>query len=78
LVIAEHPSASLPKDAVASVAADVARVAAERQAALLTLTADPAWVAAIGGDVLTLQPGSGELASGAGFMERFKRLIGGR
>jgi predicted ABC-type transport system involved in lysophospholipase L1 biosynthesis ATPase subunit len=78
LVIAEHPSASLPKDAVAGVAADVARVAAERQAALLTLTADAAWVAAIGGDVLTLQPASGELASGAGFMERFKRLIGGR
>jgi len=78
LVIAEHPSASLPQEAVAGVAADVARVTAERRAALLTLTADADWVRAIGGDVLTLQPGNGELASGAGFMERFKRLIGGR
>ena len=78
LVIAEHPSASLPRDAVARVAADVARVAAARGAAQLTLTADAAWVEAVGGDVLTLQPGSGELVSGAGFMERFRRILGGR
>jgi putative ABC transport system ATP-binding protein len=78
LVIAEHPSASLPREAVGRVAADVARVAAVRGAALLTLTADAAWVDAVGGDVLTLQPGTGELAPGAGFMERFRRILGGR
>jgi predicted ABC-type transport system involved in lysophospholipase L1 biosynthesis ATPase subunit len=78
LLIAEHPSATLPRDAVARVAADVARVAADRGAALVTLTADAAWIDAIGGDVLTLQPGSGELASGARFMERFRRILGGR
>ena len=78
LVIAEHPSALLPRDAVARVANDVARVAAERSAAIVTLTADAKWVEAIGGDVLVLQQGSGELASGAGFMERFRRILGGR
>jgi predicted ABC-type transport system involved in lysophospholipase L1 biosynthesis ATPase subunit len=78
LIIAEHPSASLPREAVACVAADVAGIATARGAALLTLTADAAWVEAVGGDVLTLQPGSGELASGAGFMERFRRMLGGR
>ena len=78
LMIAEHPSAALPRDAVARVARDVVRVAAGRGAALVTLTADAAWVDAAGGDVLTLQPGSGELASGTGFMERFRRMLGGR
>ena len=78
LLIAEHPSATLPREAVARVASDVARVAAARGAALVTLTADAAWVEAVGGDVLTLQPASGELASGAGFMERFRRMLGGR
>ena len=66
LVIAEHPSAALPRDAVARVAADVARVAAARGAALVTLTADPAWVEAVGGDVLTLQPGLGRTGAGRG------------
>jgi predicted ABC-type transport system involved in lysophospholipase L1 biosynthesis ATPase subunit len=78
LVIAEHPSAALPRDAVDRVAGDVARVAAARGAALVTLTADPAWAGAVGGQVLVLQPGSGELAPETGFMERFKRLWGGR
>lgn len=78
LVIAEHPSATLPRDAVGRVARDVARVAAARGAALLTLTADAGWVEAVGGDVLTLQAGTGELASGTGFMERFRRMLGGR
>jgi predicted ABC-type transport system involved in lysophospholipase L1 biosynthesis ATPase subunit len=77
LVIAEHPSASLPPESVARVASDVARVTAGRTAALVTLTADATWVDAIGGEVLTLQPGSGELASGARFMERFRRFLGG-
>jgi predicted ABC-type transport system involved in lysophospholipase L1 biosynthesis ATPase subunit len=78
LVIAEHPSASLPREAVARVATDVARVTAARGAALLALTADAAWVDAIGGDVFTLQPATGELVAGARFMERFRRMLGGR
>jgi putative ABC transport system ATP-binding protein len=78
LVLAEHPSATLPRDTVGRVASDVVRVVGGRGAALVTLTADAAWVEAAGGDVLTLKPGSGELASGAGFMERFRRMLGGR
>jgi predicted ABC-type transport system involved in lysophospholipase L1 biosynthesis ATPase subunit len=78
LLIAEHPSAALPREAAPRVAADVARIARSRDAALVTLTADPAWADAVGGDVLTLQPGSGELVSGGRFVERFKRMWGGR
>lgn len=78
LIIAEHPSASLPRDAVARVARDVSAIAAGRRAALLTLTADRAWVDALGGDVLALQPATGELVGGTGLVERFKRLLGGR
>ena len=77
LIIAEHPSAGLPRDAVPRVAEHVAAMARARNAALLTLTADPEWVSRIGGDVLTLSPATGELASGGRFMERFKRVFGG-
>lgn len=78
LVIAEHPSATLPREAVARVASDVLRVVRAREAALVTLTADAAWAAAVGGDVLTLSPATGKLASSGGFVERFKRVFGGR
>lgn len=78
LVIAEHPSATLPREAVARVASDVLRVVRAREAALVTLTADAGWAAAVGGDVLTLSPATGGLASSGGFVERFKRVFGGR
>lgn len=78
LVIAEHPSATLPREAVARVASDVLQVARARRAALVTLTADAEWAAVLGGDVLTLSPATGGLASGGGFVERFKRVFGGR
>ena len=77
LIIAEHPSAGLPRDAVPRIAEHVATMARARNAALLTLTADPEWVSRIGGDVLTLSPATGELAAGGRFMERFKRVFGG-
>jgi putative ABC transport system ATP-binding protein len=78
LLIAEHPSAALPREAVRRVAKDVHAVAAARGAALLTLTADASWAAEAGGDVLSLRPGTGELAVAAGFVERFRRMWGGR
>jgi len=78
LVIAEHPSATLPREAVGRVAADVARIVRARGAALVTLTADAEWAGALGGDVLTLSPATGGLAPGGSFMERFKRVLGGR
>jgi predicted ABC-type transport system involved in lysophospholipase L1 biosynthesis ATPase subunit len=77
LIIAEHPSAGLPREAVPRIAEHVATIARARNAALLTLTADPEWVSRTGGDVLTLSPASGELAPGGRFMERFRRVFGG-
>lgn len=78
LLIAEHPSAGLAPETVAGIARDTARVAAERGAALVSLTADAAWAGAVGGEVLTLHPASGELAPAGGFVERFRRMWGGR
>lgn len=78
LVIAEHPSATLPREAVARVASDVSRIVRAREAALLTLTADTEWAGEAGGDLLTLNPATGGLAPGGGFVERFRRVLGGR
>lgn len=78
LVIAEHPSATLPRDAVTRVASDVSRIVRAREAALLTLTADTEWAGGAGGDLLTLNPATGGLAPGGGFVERFRRVLGGR
>lgn len=61
MLIAEHPSASLPRDSVAAFGADLARVARERQLALLAITADDAVVKAIGGQRLELNAATGEL-----------------
>jgi predicted ABC-type transport system involved in lysophospholipase L1 biosynthesis ATPase subunit len=78
LVIAEHPSATLPREAVARVASDVLQAVRARQAALVTLTADAEWADRVGGEVLMLSPATGGLASGGGFVERFRRVLGGR
>lgn len=78
LVIAEHPSAELPRDAVASMALDLSRMMAARRAALVTLTADADWAAHAGGEVFELAPGSGELRSGGGILNRLSRMLGGR
>jgi putative ABC transport system ATP-binding protein len=61
LLIAEHPSASLPRPAVAAFGADLVRVAQARGLALLAITADDAFAKAVGGQRLELVPASGEL-----------------
>ncbi|HEX6164312.1 MAG TPA: hypothetical protein VFZ31_13155 [Vicinamibacterales bacterium] len=61
LVIAEHPSASLPRPAVGAFAADLLKAAKSRGVALLVITADEVLAKAIGGDRLELVPASGEL-----------------
>ena len=61
LLIAEHPSAALPRPAVAAFGADLARAAASRGLALLVITADDALAKAAGGQRLELVPASGEL-----------------
>ncbi len=61
LLIAEHPSAGLPRDAVAAFGADLARAAQARRTALLAITADDLLARAIGGQRFELNGATGEL-----------------
>ena len=69
LLVAEHPSAALPRDAVAAFGADLARVARGRGVALLAITADDLLAKAIGGQRLELVPTTGELKA-SGFLRK--------
>lgn len=61
LLVAEHPTASLPREAVPGFARDLARIAAARGIGLLALSADREFVRALGGTMLTLDARSGVL-----------------
>jgi predicted ABC-type transport system involved in lysophospholipase L1 biosynthesis ATPase subunit len=61
LLIAEHPSAALPRPAVAAFGADLAKSAQSRGLALIAVTADDELAKAIGGQRLELVPATGEL-----------------
>jgi len=61
LLIAEHPSAALPRGSVAAFGADLAKAAQSRGLGLLAITADDALAKAIGGQRLELVPATGEL-----------------
>lgn len=61
VLIAEHPSATLPRESVAAFAADLARVARSRGLGLLALTSDDAFARGLGGQRLVLNGGTGEL-----------------
>jgi len=61
LLIAEHPSATLPRQAVASFGADMVKAAESRGLALIAITADDALAKAIGGQRLELVAATGEL-----------------
>jgi putative ABC transport system ATP-binding protein len=61
LLIAEHPSAALPRHTVAAFAGDLRRVAESRELGLVALTADSDFAAALGGTRLTLEPATGTL-----------------
>jgi len=63
LLIAEHPSAALPRPAVAAFGADLTKAAQARGLALVAVTADDALAKAIGGQRLELVPATGELRS---------------
>jgi putative ABC transport system ATP-binding protein len=75
IVVAEHPSAGLPRDVVARVAQDVGRLARARGLALVVLTADAEFARALGGRRLGLAPRTGELSETVGMTERFRRLF---
>ncbi|MGH9387325.1 MAG: hypothetical protein ACRD2N_23915 [Vicinamibacterales bacterium] len=61
LLIAEHPTATLPRDAAAPFGRDLGRIARARGIALVALTADDACAAALGGQRLMLNGATGEL-----------------
>jgi ABC-type transporter Mla maintaining outer membrane lipid asymmetry ATPase subunit MlaF len=61
LLLAEHPSAALPRTAVSGFAADLRRVAASRRLAVLAITADADFARALGGEMLTHEPATGAL-----------------
>ena len=61
LLIAEHPSANLPRETVSAFGADLARLARARGLALLALTADEELAKAMGGQRLELVAATGEL-----------------
>ena len=61
MLIAEHPSAALPRETVAKFGTDLALVARSRGLALVAITADDVLAKAVGGQRLELIPASGEL-----------------
>ena len=69
LLVAEHPSAELPRETVAAFGADLAKVARGRGIALVAITADDVLAKAIGGQRLELVPATGELKA-PGFLRK--------
>ena len=63
LLIAEHPSATLPRESVKAYARDIARIARAREMAVLAITADGEFSGALGGQTLTHEPATGALRS---------------
>ena len=61
LLIAEHPSAALPRPTVAALGADLSKAAQSRGLALIAVTADEALAKAVGGQRLELVAATGEL-----------------
>ena len=71
LLIAEHPSATLPRDAVAGFGADLGKAARDRGIALLAITADDSLAKAIGGARVEVVAASGEVRG----LSRIRRLF---
>jgi len=69
LVLAEHPSATLPRDAVADFARDLTRVAQARDIGLIAITADKEFVRAFDGTPLVVEPATGRVRKQS-FFER--------
>jgi predicted ABC-type transport system involved in lysophospholipase L1 biosynthesis ATPase subunit len=61
VLLAEHPTATLPRDQIRAFASDLRRIAAGRSMALLAITQDDEFARALGGERLTLEPATGAL-----------------
>lgn len=71
LLLAEHLSASLPRETVSGFGADLGSVARARGLALIAITADDSLAKAIGGSRVELVPATGELRA----LSRIRRLF---
>ena len=74
VLLAEHPSATLPRAAVAEFAAVLRAVAEKDRLAVVAITADPAFADALGGTRLALDGATGELRRPS----TWRKLFGGR
>jgi ABC-type lipoprotein export system ATPase subunit len=72
VLIAEHPTAQLPRDRVRALGADVGRIARARRLAVLALTADEPFAQALDAVRLVHQPVTGECRP-AGF---WRKILG--
>lgn len=61
VLIAEHATARMPREAVTPLAADIRRIAGDRGLAVVALTADAAFAAGVAARVLMLEPATGRL-----------------
>lgn len=61
VLLLEHATAHVPREAVASLAADIRTVAERRGLAVVAATADEAFASAVASCVLTLDPANGRL-----------------
>jgi ABC-type transporter Mla maintaining outer membrane lipid asymmetry ATPase subunit MlaF len=62
IVLMEHPTVSLPREAIVPFAQDVARMAQRRALTLVAITEDATFAARVAGRHLRLKGASGELA----------------
>jgi ABC-type lipoprotein export system ATPase subunit len=62
VLLAEHPNATLPAEAVSRFGSDLKRIAAARQLALLVMTADSSFARSVSRRTLTLKPATGALS----------------
>jgi predicted ABC-type transport system involved in lysophospholipase L1 biosynthesis ATPase subunit len=75
LIVAEHPSLGLPREAVGAVAADLGSIARARGFAVLALTADRAFAEALVGRRFSFNAASGELTAAGGLLDKVSRLF---
>jgi len=61
VLILEHPTATLPREAVGGAAAEIARLARVRRLTVLAISADTAFASALTSEAWTLLPADGSL-----------------
>ncbi len=71
VLLAEHPSATVPAADLAGFAGDFLRVVTARRLATLVLTADRTFASAVADDVLTLNQATGALTGASGWRRWF-------